>query len=290
MKRQICLVIFAIFAILCTVAAILPATAQKNSSSFPNGFHIGITGEGNIAQKMAVIQTSGSWPESISHPAWGWETGLELSYHFAKYFGVSVAAVYGTVAQIKYDVYVPLFEYFGEEDRYDPAGNTQLCRFQIPVKFEFHTPLTKNFSFCGSIGMNIKNITSAIRYAYLKERLPLDVAVSLCNYRILHSSNVINNPYYFESFLEEELGHKIQLDLLLSIGVYYQLPYNDLIRASLIGNFSFNDKLKGIYEYPLANTSGTMSYRHNHIGLELAYIHCFRTKAQRAARRESKGK
>lgn len=120
--------------------------------------------------------------------------------------------------------------------------------------------------------------------------MPLDVAVSLCNYRILHSSNVINNPYYFESFLEEELGHKIQLDLLLSIGVYYQLPYNDLIRASLIGNFSFNDKLKGNYEYPLANTSGTMSYRHNHIGLELAYIHCFRTKAQRAAWRASKGK
>ena len=290
MKRQICLVIFAIFAILCTVAAILPATAQKNSSSFPNGFHIGITGEGNIAQKMAVIQTSGSWPEPISHPALGWKTGLEFSYHFAKYFGVSVAAVYGTVAQIKYDVYCPLFEYFGVEDRYDPAGNTQLCRFQIPVKFEFHTPLAKNFSFCGSIGMNIKNITSAIRYAYLKERLPLDVAVSLCNYRMLHSSNVINNPYYFESFLEEELGHKIQLDFLLSIGVYYQLPYNDLIRASLIGNFSFNDKLKGIYEYPLANTSGTMSYRHNYIGLELSYIHCFRTKAQRAAWRESKGK
>ncbi len=34
--------------------------------------------------------------------------------------------------------------------------------------------------------------------------------------------------------------------------------------------------------------SGTISYRHNYIGLELAYIHCFKTKAQRAAAKAKK--
>ena len=70
----------------------------------------------------------------------------------------------------------------------------------------------------------------------------------------------------------------------LNLGIYYRLPYNDLLRLSVLANVAFKDRFQGWYEYLLQDDAyGALSYRHNHIGLELAYIHSFKTRAGRQA-------
>ncbi len=44
----------------------------QNVKSFPNGFHIGITGEGNIAQRMNIIPIGTGYVDPISDPIMGW--------------------------------------------------------------------------------------------------------------------------------------------------------------------------------------------------------------------------
>ena len=81
--------------------------------------------------------------------------------------------------------------------------------------------------------------------------------------------------------LEELDGDKIRADLQLNLGFYYRLPYNDLIRFSILANYSFKDTFHGDYTFlQVDNAYGTYSYRHNHIGFELAYVHCFKKKAR----------
>ena len=78
--------------------------------------------------------------------------------------------------------------------------------------------------------------------------------------------------------IAEQNPMKLKTDLLLNIGFTCRLPYSDLIRLSLLANFSLSNDVYGTYSYPIRQTSGTLSYRHNLIGMELAYIFCFEYK------------
>ena len=70
--------------ILLFVTAFLSASyGQENRSLFPDGFHIGITGEGNLAQRMTVVAIGQNWPAPISDPTLGWQAGIEFSYHIS---------------------------------------------------------------------------------------------------------------------------------------------------------------------------------------------------------------
>lgn len=68
---------------------------------------------------------------------------------------------------------------------------------------------------------------------------------------------------------------KVKADLILNMGFTYRLPYSDLIRLSMTTNISFTDDLTGEYNFVGTTTSGSYHYRHNLLGLEIAYIHCF---------------
>ena len=58
---------------------------QEHRSLFPKGFHIGITSEENLTQRMTVVAIGQNWPAPISDPTLGWQAEIEFSYHFAKY-------------------------------------------------------------------------------------------------------------------------------------------------------------------------------------------------------------
>ena len=68
----------------CTFSA-FGQTTERNL----DGWHIGIIGEGNVAQKISVTPHSTSYVPFKAVPMLGWKVGAEFSYHFAKYFGVS---------------------------------------------------------------------------------------------------------------------------------------------------------------------------------------------------------
>ena len=241
---------------------------QEHRSLFPDGFHIGITGEGNLAQRMTVVAIGQNYPAPISDPTFGWQAGLEFSYHFAKYYGISVGLNFGTEAQWK------LWRWDG--DGYMPIGpaNARIAfnAFQIPIKAEFHYPiLQSNFFFYGALGVNLINVRESILSKIIGE--------NLFSWHVFSGGHDPTSPY--KHYLEELDGDKVRADLQLNLGFYYKLPYNDLIRFSILANYSFKDTFHGEYTFLLVdNAYGAYSYRHNHIGFELAYVHCFKKKAR----------
>lgn len=250
-----------------------PSIAKgQNGKPFPNGFHLGITGEGNVAEQMTAYRLSGDLPVPKCVPVMGWKSGLELSYHFADYFGVSLGLHYGTTAQVdcfKYDLNLNAYIGIRFADR--------ICDFQMPVKFEFHLPVkSSNWSVYSTIGINLVDVIPAIYYQ-AKGRNPR-VADDFC-YEFIFTDG--ENAGY-KQILYDENGYKLKIDAQLNLGIYYRLPYNDLLRLGIVANFAFRDKLVGYYKYrDFDNEFGAMSYRHNYIGLEAAYIHSFKTRAQR---------
>lgn len=263
-------IILALLLLLTPMCQLLAQKAEKPiPPTFPNGWHIGITGEANLAQRMSVIPlVIGDAPAPRAKPWFGGRGGIEFSYHFAKYFGVSVGFDYGTTTQFN----------IANWDDY-PAGYyfffpTCFSNFQMPIKLEFHYPFqNSNFSFFGAVGVNLVDVLQAIIYNSGYQNIPGGEGMFcwIC-------TTTITSMGYFEAVYDDN-GHKLKVDMQLNLGAYYRLPYNDLLRMSICANIAFRDKAQGYYEYRTANpSSGALCYRHNYLGLEVAYIHCFKPR------------
>jgi hypothetical protein len=71
---------------------------------------------------------------------------------------------------------------------------------------------------------------------------------------------------------------KISCNLLLGIGLYYKLPYGDLLRFTTGINISFSPIVEGYYryyKYHLTDSYGTFSVKNDFIYTQLSYIHTF---------------
>lgn len=264
------------------------AVAQTdNQSIYPNGFHIGVLGEGNIAQKLSIAPFCGDYPTPEGKSTCGWKAGVEFSYHFYNYYGISVGIDYGTIAQFNKFMFIPLSEYFADgSDRMSAGIARRINRFQVPIQFEFHYPLKNNhFIICTALGVNLLNVIEAAGYA--KNRTDRYSGIYQYQEQVEvateDGSTDLITIYDDALYHKGDNAYKITADFLLHLGLCYRLPYSDLIRTQLTFNYSFKDRLYGYYSYPLNGSGGTMSYRHNYIGFELSYIHCFRTRAQRIA-------
>ncbi len=283
----------ALLFVFCGLAPLCGYAQKPADPLFPNGFHIGLREEGYVINSLGIKPIYGS-QRIISKPRLGSKAGLEVSYHFARYFGVSLGIDYGTTLHGGFDsVYVPLNIYhnYGFEGMpsITPINTDDVIRqFQIPVRIEFHFPMyNSNWMFCSAVGVNLVNVFESIGYAVTKrdnynafiQDMTFSIGIQKINEGVSTTlaEGVLSRP--------KEMTRKIEADLFLNLGVYYRLPYNDLIRFQAVFNYSFKDRMTGKYTYMalMPYEYGTISYRHNYIGLELAYIHCFKTKAQRAA-------
>lgn len=268
--------------------------AQKSADPlFPNGFHIGLRGEGYLISSLKFTPYNGS-NAIYADPCLGSKAGIEVSYHFARHFGVSLGIDYGTTLHSgSRHINIPLSQYYeGMEDQVTTFGVYDVIhQFQIPLRMEFHFPLyNSNWMFCSAVGVNFVNVFETIGYAVSKKNFFPNSSVSDIFTVSIQKENENEIPVLEgELSRPKEMTRKLEADLFLNLGVYYRLPYNDLIRFQAVFNYSFKDRMTGKYTYlATPNECGTISYRHNYIGLELAYIHCFKTKAQREAAKDLK--
>ena len=238
---------------------------QVVETEYPKGFRLGITAEGNIAPAMSVMPTGKSQSSLKAFPAMGGEIGLEFSYYFAKYFGVQIGLDFGSRMQYRLK-------------RFDASGNMRdklqhqvgLWDFTIPVKMVFHYPVSKSVLLYSAVGINMRDIFHS----------PQDQ-----DKIVRHSYGGLTGGHYGPLYIEMIEPIKFSVDMQLNVGMCYKFPYNDMIRGSVAANFAFRDKIRGFYQFRYeGNTGGVLNYRHNHIGLEIAYIHCFKTKEQRVKR------
>ncbi|MCL1850863.1 MAG: hypothetical protein FWF70_05625 [Bacteroidetes bacterium] len=80
---------------------------------------------------------------------------------------------------------------------------------------------------------------------------------------------------------------KISCNLLVGIGLYYKLPYGDLVRFTAGANVSFNPIMEGYYVYHLTDSYGTFSVKNDFIYTQLSYIHTFNfLKAKKYLKRQ----
>jgi hypothetical protein len=250
-----------------TLLAFSYSQAQNSTSFYSfNGFHLGITGQAEYIQKCTFVPLTGSDPSPKPRWTYGWETGIEFSYHFAKYFGVSLGMNLGTVVSYNYDIYrstIPDFQggwkVVNKYDKWLSTVNDYEVLF--PLKLEFHYPLGKNLFFNTEIGAKIKGVHLKIRNRGIRV--------------------YGRYSHYYEPFIKyyESEGYRylsqIHCDLLVGVGLYYALPYGDLLRFNVGVNVSFKPIIEGYYHYFLTDSYGTFSVKNDFIYTQLSYIHTF---------------
>jgi hypothetical protein len=258
------------------------AHAQYFPSFYPfEGFHIGITGQAEFIQPCSYVALSGT--DLAPKALWtsGWETGIEFSYHFAKYFGISAGISFGTTVSYNSALYYGTAPAGTEEwwngvvneNEYDIAGHKNYYNeIFIPVKLEFHYPVHKDLFFMAEAGIKIKGIFISDYYRH--------------DNRLYSSSSHIREIHYYNEYWKQNIG-KIRGDLLLGLGLYYKLPYGDLLRFTAGVNVSFNNIVEGNYRYILTDSYGTFAVKNDFIYTQLSYIHTFKyEKAKRYVKRE----
>jgi hypothetical protein len=261
------------------VLILFRSEAQDIPSYHPfKGFHVGITGQAEFIQKCSFVSIYDKGFDPIPKGIWtyGWEAGMEFSYHFAKYFGISAGFHYGTA--LSYDCAI----YWRTVPGYNDGWGTyyedlrlplQDMEIMFPIKIEFHYPLHKNIFFTADIGVKVKGIQH--RLSYGKD--------AKGNYR--SNTTVLVRPVpdddpnipadqikYFSYWGEREIS-KIHCNLLMGIGLYYKLPYGDLLRFATGINLSFGNIVEGKFLYYLTNEWGEFTVRNDFIYTQLSYIH-----------------
>ncbi|MDR1345818.1 MAG: hypothetical protein LBK03_03850 [Bacteroidales bacterium] len=246
------------------------AHAQYFPSLYPfEGFHIGITGQAEFIQKCSYVALSGSDPAPKALWTSGWEAGMEFSYHFAKYLGIVAGISFGTTVSYNSALYYSTvpdgMEGWIEANKYDvPRIKDYEYDIFVPVKLEFHYPVHRDFFFMAEAGAKIKGIFN--------------------DYKDEEMRNFRGDSY--EEHWKINIG-KISCHLLLGLGLYYKLPYGDLLRVTAGVNVSFNNIIEGNYKYLLTDSYGTFAVKNDFIYTQLSYIHIFKyEKAKRYIKRE----
>ncbi len=112
-----------------------------------NGFHFGYTLESDIVHPVEMISTLTA-KKSFSSVRFGGRFGLEFSYHFADFFGVSSALDMGCISPIA------------------NLGTTIYYGLSMPVKFEFHYPVTDKLWITSNLGAQLRMPLATFTHGY----------------------------------------------------------------------------------------------------------------------------
>ena len=245
--------------------------AQKPVSFYPfKGFHVGLTGQAEFITKCSFVALTGSDPAPKTLWTRGSEVGIEFSYHFAKYFGISLGINYGTtscyIRMIDLSNYPhPIYTLEKKYRNFLSAMGIAYVDFLFPIKLEFHYPLRKGLFFTTEMGIKLKGISE--RLSYGKDES--DNYWTGLNFTLPDDPN---SYHYYMEWGSVDMS-KISCNLLLGLGLYYQLPYGDLLRFTAGVNLSFNKIIEGYYRYFLTDSYGTFAVKNDFIYTQFAYIH-----------------
>ena len=252
--------------------------AQEHVSFYPfKGFHVGITGQAEFIQKPTYVALIGTDPAPKARWSYGWEMGIEFSYHFAQFFGVSVGINYGTAISYERAFNISNFPipYLmrGKINKgHSSVDGWQEIEILFPVKLEFHYPLRKDLFFTAEAGVKVKGIYERLWYG----KNAKGIHGSGYSYYDPEDSDPETGVHYSTTYYDDwgvyDAG-KISCNLLLGIGLYYKLPYGDLLRFTAGVNISFNNIIEGHYQYYLTDSYGSFAVKNDFIYTQLSYIH-----------------
>lgn len=174
--------------------------------------------------------------------------GLEFSYNFADYFGMSAALNFGTLGRAYLKKY----------------------GFTLPMKFELHYPVSPKILLTASAGVRLRLPPQTFLTGFDGEyALHLDTAL-----------HVFGGTNYVNAYADK---NTLYADLLLDVGLYYQLPNQDFLRFTTGINMATDTHEQGILHFvPNASIGYVNTYQYslkNHfLYFQAAYIHSFSKK------------
>lgn len=257
-----------------------PKTKERKHLSSPfDGFHIGCLIDAGIMSPAKLSSTT----NIQSKLGAGGRVGLELSYHFNKYFGVSAGMDYGTTGAFRYHAHcdtgnvVPF-------DKKDYAFYH--LGISLPLKFEFHAPISPKVWLTMDVGMRLRVPWGTI---FVRNNATLNAFTSPDeteeSYPQLNLKPSVLDP------------NRINVDILANVGFYFQIGKSDFLRWTIGVSCPLRDFSTGSYSLHMKeedpNTftmhiplpkdqyeNGTYRLRSNMLYMQIGYIHTFWKRKQ----------
>ena len=212
-----------------------------------DGFHFGYTLQLDVEHPV-VFQDIYTHEHDWTTPPPSFHAGLEFSYNFADYFGMSAALNFGTLGRAYLKKY----------------------GFTLPMKFEFHYPVTPKILLTASAGVRLRLPPQTFLTGFDGEyALHLDTAL-----------HVFGGTNYVNAYADK---NTLYADLLLDVGLYYQLPNQDFLRFTTGINMATDTHEQGILHFvPNISIGYVNEYQYSHknhfLYFQAAYIHSFSKK------------
>ena len=218
-----------------------------------NGFHFGYTAEADFVHPdhLQFFEDGKLTSDTYDKLRYGFRAGLECSYHFADFFGVSAALNYGITSRSA-----------------DNAWRYQ--GFSMPLKFEFHYPITDKIWLTANLGTQIRMPIGTVWDGYN----PNTGRCPLVNSMVLDfDSNTVYDRNVFYA------------DIMADFGIYYRLPNQDYLRFMVGLNVATTDfarskhTIDDLYYKTDGEKTGeqavSITERNHYLYFQIAYLHSF---------------
>ena len=199
-----------------------------------NGFHLGYTIQYDLIEPAMKRDFGADW-QAWGIPHSGFHVGVECSYHFDDFFGISAALNFGTTAG-------------------------RFFRFSAPVKFEFHYPVSEKVLFTANAGVRL--------------RVPARTFLSGFDKDDGWWGHDINPAIgtRIEGIIERNIPYA---DIMLDAGIYYKLRNDDYLRFTIGLNFATTNESVTWFSIPGQDEPTEAIHRNNHLYFQIAYIQSF---------------
>lgn len=221
----------------------IEAKSVLHDSPF-NGFHFGYTLEADLVHPVEMISKTTA-KTTYSKPRFGGRFGLECSYHFADYFGVSAALDFGYIGSDKSSISHP---YYG---------------MSMPLKFEFHYPVADNLWVTANAGIQLRMPWRTFLYGY--------------DYSDGRYINIITYDSTQFTYINQDFEYNRNVfyaDIMADVGLYYQLPNQDHLRFLVGLNIATTDFSKG-FTGRVPSDWPYIFERNHYLYFQMAYLHSF---------------
>jgi hypothetical protein len=154
----------------------------------------------------------------------------------------------------------------------------------MPVKFEFHYPVSSNAWVLADAGVRIRMPWNTFIYGYNRDHSAMETENNSSDYVEQLSED---NPLILDyNYIDRDI---LNLDILAGVGMYFRLRNNDLLRWNVGFNVALREFAIGSFTHRIYNTMsgmlppddpyqdilGNFSLRNHFFYAQIAYIHTF---------------
>lgn len=251
--------------VLATILFTTSLTAQDIRKYDPfSGFHFGYTASVGVTRPCDVLPITGNYPSPEGLPGCSYLAGIEASYHFSDFFGISVGLEYGDTWRQKVRIQYPL-----RGQKY--VFSDHYSSLYFPVKFEMHLPVGDRFHLFSDLGVRLGTVGFFVEMGHLHGQ-HFDNAEQ----GLVRTDETGNEEDMVFRMAYDLLPNTVTADLLFDFGFYYRLPYDDLLRFAVGANVGLVRFAQGWYHFPNEEAAGTVSSTNTHFDIQVAYIHNFK--------------